>query len=311
MYIFSNVLGVFVFDEKGGLADKILFESIDQYGGRQKYIDEIKNRYQVLKEPDEKNLQKILLYFKDKEFFGSFYNKNLEITKIDVRNSVVADTLIIQSIKSIDEIDKSINLLSKRLREWYGLYNPETSRAIESHEIFVQQIIEKDKKELLQELNINPKDSIGADLLHEDLEPLKSLAHEAFNLFQLRKTQIDYMSNLMDLNCPNLKAVCGILVAAKLVEHAGSLRRLSMLPSSTVQILGAETALFRHLKTGANPPRHGVIASHILLAKAPDKMHGKIARSLADKISIAVKIDYFKGQFIGDKLAKELEDKFK
>ena len=115
----------------------------------------------------------------------------------------------------------------------------------------------------------------------------------------------------MDNFCPNIKAVCDVIVAAKLIEHAGSLKRLSMLPASTVQILGAEKALFRHMKTGSKPPRHGVIVNHLLIAKAPDRMHGKIARTLADKISIAAKVDYFQGKFIGDILRKEIEDKFK
>lgn len=82
-------------------------------------------------------------------------------------------------------------------------------------------------------------------------------------------------------------------------------------PASTIQVLGAEKALFRHMKTGAKPPRHGVIVQHPLLSGAPQKMHGKIARALADKISIAVKVDYFKGKFIGDKLRKGLEEKFR
>ena len=115
----------------------------------------------------------------------------------------------------------------------------------------------------------------------------------------------------MDGFCPNIKAVCDVMIAAKLMEHAGSLKRLSEMPASTIQILGAEKALFRHMKTGAKPPRHGVIVSHSLIANSPEKMHGRIARTLADKISIAAKVDYFKGQFIGDKLRKELEGKFK
>ena len=114
----------------------------------------------------------------------------------------------------------------------------------------------------------------------------------------------------MDELCPNTKAVCGVLTGAKLIEHAGSLKRLSEMPASTIQILGAEKALFRHMKTGAKPPRHGIIVHHPLIAKAPEKIHGKIARALADKISIASKVDYFQGKFIGDKLKKELEDKF-
>ena len=163
----------------------------------------------------------------------------------------------------------------------------------------------------MKKISIDEKDSIGADLSQEDINPIKSMAHQIYELYQLRESQLSYISNLMDKYCPNIKAVCDAMVAAKLIEHAGSLKRLSILPASTVQILGAEKALFRHMKTGARPPRHGVIVGHALIAAAADRMHGKIARTLADKISIASKVDYFKGKFIGDKLRKELEEKFK
>ena len=153
-------------------------------------------------------------------------------------------------------------------------------------------------------------DSIGADLEQEDLEPIRSLTHQAYDLYHLRKSHLEYISIIMDELCPNLKAVCGVLTGAKLMEHAGSLKRLSQMPASTIQVLGAESALFRHMKTGAKPPRHGIIVHHPLISQAPDRMHGKIARALADKISIAAKVDYFKGKFIGDKLKKELEEKF-
>ncbi len=218
--------------------------------------------------------------------------------------------MLIQATKSVDELDKAINLLAKRLREWYELHNPETSRAVEGHEAFVETVLDKGKNELLKELKIDASSSIGADLEQEDLEPIRSLIHQIHDLYQLRNAQLEYISNLMDGLCPNVKAVCDAAVGAKLIEHAGSLKRLSEMPSSTVQVLGAEKALFRHMKTGAKPPRHGVIVNHVLIAGVPDKMHGKVARALADKISIAAKVDYFQGKFIGDKLRKVLEDKF-
>lgn len=310
MYLFSNILGVFIFDEQLNLVDKILFKGLEDYKNKEKFVDKIKIKHKDLKESDEETLKKMLIYFKNKKFLNDFYNKNLQLTKFDVKNSVNNDTLLIHAINSVDELDKVISALLKRLREWYGLYNPEFSRAIHNNEKFVEEILESEKKKLLEELKINLDDSIGADLKQEDLEPIRSLAHRIYDLYQLRKNQINYISILMDELCPNTKAVCGILIGAKLIEHAGSLRRLSEMPSSTIQILGAETALFRHMKTGAKPPRHGIIVNHPLIAKAPDKMHGKIARTLADKISIATKVDYFKGKFIGDKLKKELEEKF-
>ena len=310
MYIFSNIIGIFVFDDKFKIVDEILFKDFEDYQKKDKFIQQIQNKHKNLKELDDEAIKKILFYFKNKKFFFDFRNKNLQLAKLDVKNSVIDDVLIIQAINTIVELDKAINILAKRLREWYELYNPEFSRTMENHEKFVEGILDKDKNELLEKLSVNASDSIGADLEQEDIEPIKSLGHQIYDLYQLRKSQLEYISTLMDKFCPNTKAVCGVLVGASLIEHAGSLKRLSEMPASTIQILGAEKALFRHMKTGAKSPRHGLIVNHPLIAKAPDRMHGKIARALADKISIASKIDYFKGKFIGDKLIKELEEKF-
>ncbi len=310
MYLFSNILGVFVFDEQFNVVDEILFKNLEDYKNKEKFIVKIQSKHENIKELDDYALKRILSYFKNKNFFQEFHRLNIELTKSDIKNSVTSDILIAQSINLVDELDKAINLLVKRLREWYELYNPEFSRAIENHEKFVEGIIDKEKNELLKELKINLNGSIGADFKQEDLEPIKSLAHQIYDLYQLRKSQEAYISILMDELCPNIKTVGGVIVGAKLIEHAGSLKRLSELPASTIQILGAEKALFRHMKTGAKPPRHGIIVNHPLIAKAPNKLHGKIARGLADKISIAAKVDYFQGKFIGDKLRKELDDKF-
>jgi len=311
MYLYINALGVFAFDNQLDLVDEVLFKNTEEYKNRQQIIEKIFRRHRSLEAPDEQVIKKILLHFRNPKYFDDFYNKNLELTKLDVKNSVNEDNFIINSIKSIGEIDKAINLLVKRLREWYDLYNPEFSRTIENHENFVEEILNNEKSELLKKINIDKNSSIGAELEQENIEPIKSLAHQVYNLYQLRKAQLNYISEIMDSYCPNIKSVCDVVVAAKLIEHTGSLKRLSILPASTIQILGAEKALFRHMKTGAKPPRHGVIVNHPLIAKAPDKMHGKIARALADKISIAAKVDYFQGKFIGDKLRKELEEKFK
>lgn len=311
MYIFSNILGAFVFDEELNLAEEILFKNLQDFKNKHQFIEELKHKHNDLKEPNTEQMKKFLLFLKSKNFLNFFYEKNLELTKSDVRDSVAQDILMIQAMNSIDETNKAINLLVKRLREWYELYNPETSRAIEDSAIFVEEILENEKCELLKKLKINANDSIGADLGQEDLEPIRSLTHQIHDLYGLRQSHVDYISALMDDVCPNVKAVCDVLIGAKLIVHARSLKRLSEMPASTIQILGAEKALFRHLKTGAKPPRHGLIVNHSLIAKSPERMHGKIARALADKISIASKVDYFKGKFIGDDLRKNLEEKFK
>ncbi len=221
-------------------------------------------------------------------------------TKEKLREKVNEDDFIVQTISSISEIDKVINILVKRIREWYALYNPEFERKIEDHSKFVELIlVGEDEKE---------KDSMGAEI---ELEPIKNMAKEVDSLFKLREKQEEYLAKVMKAYCPNLTVVAGVLVGAKLISLAGDLKRLILFPSSTVQLLGAEKALFRHMKTGARVPKHGIIHEHAVVAKASKENKGKAARALADKISMAAKIDYFKGEFIGDKLKKELEGRFK
>jgi len=235
--------------------------------------------------------------------FRKYHEQNLAETKKKVKESVKFDNFILQAINNVDEINKAINNLAKRLREWYELYNPEFSRSIPDHEKFVELVVsEKDIKEA---------GSMGADLSKEDLEPILDLAKEISALYSLRRFQERYLEELMKEHCPNITAVAGAQIGARLIAIAGDLKRLVEFPASTVQLLGAEKALFRHMRTGAKAPKHGVIHEHPLISKAKAKDKGKVARALADKISIAAKVDYFKGEFVGDKLRKELEERFK
>ena len=155
------------------------------------------------------------------------------------------------------------------------------------------------------------EESMGAALNKEDLEPIFGLIRQVSDMHNFRKKQETYLEGLMKKNCPNLTAITGITIGAKLIEHTGSLKHLAELAASVIQLLGAEKALFRHIKTGARSPKYGILHEHPLISQAKKSEHGKVARALADKISIAVKVDYFKGKFIGDKLKKGLEEKFK
>jgi nucleolar protein 56 len=235
--------------------------------------------------------------------FEKYYKQNLEETKKKIAESVKFDNFVVQGINNIDEINRCVNTLVKRLREWYELYNPEFSHELEDNEKFVSLIVSgKLKKE---------KDSMGASLSKEDLEPMLRLAKDIDDLYGLKKKQEEYLEKVMTKNCPNITAVAGYLIGARLISIAGDLKRLMEFPASTVQLLGAEKALFRHMKTGARSPRHGIIVNHPLISGSPQKEHGKRARALADKISLASKLDYFKGEFLGDKLRKEVEERFK
>ncbi|MBR9691977.1 NOP58 family protein [Candidatus Woesearchaeota archaeon] len=235
--------------------------------------------------------------------FEKYYNQNLEETKKKLREAVKFDDFIVQAINNIDEINRIANTLVKRLREWYEFYNPEFSRSIFDHEKFVEAIISGEVKK--------ETDSMGAELSKEDMAAVLNLAEEIDSLYKLKEKQEEYLEKLMQKNCPNIAAVAGYLIGARLIAIAGDLKRLVRFPASTVQLLGAEKALFRHMKTGARAPKYGVIHEHPLVTGVGMKDKGKVARGLADKISIASKIDYFKGEFIGDELRKKLEERFK
>jgi nucleolar protein 56 len=324
--VFSNCLGVLVFNPDFSLVETVKVKDlsvdftqwlseekqvVSKYSGddlfylgfKKEKLDGIK----LSQDPDR--ISRLINFLRSRR--DELHSINLQRTKVGVRGSVNDDLLIIQAINNIDEINKAVNLLSKRLREWYELYNPEFSKSLDSHEAFVNLILEKDKDTLLSEVGLKNEQSMGADLKDSDLAAVKNLAEEIKLLFGLKEKQEKYLESVMLVYCPNLTAIAGHLIAAKLLEHAGSLEKLAGYPSSTVQLLGAEKALFRHMKTGSKCPKYGVIFSHYLVAKARMDIRGKVARALADKLSIAAKVDHFRGEFVGDRLRSELEERFR
>lgn len=210
------------------------------------------------------------------------------------------DKHLIQAINSIDEIDESISKLIERIREWYALYFPEMD-LIKNNETYIKLIYENKTKEEI----INAKsDAFPIDMLDieddinpEDLDIMNNYAKSIYELQQTRKNIINYIDTKMDSIAPNLKLLVGSSLGAKLISHAGGLKRLATYPSSTVQIMGAEKALFRHLKSGDRPPKYGLIYQHPQVRGAKWWNRGKIARLLAGRISLAVRKDVFTHDF--------------
>ena len=191
------------------------------------------------------------------EFRQEIISNNLEIVKLAIASSVSKDTFIIQAISTIDDLDKLCNLLTRRVREWYGYYFPELSVHIEDDEIYIRQILLKSKEEFMQEFNL--KVSMGPKLEEKDLEAIIGLVRSVEQLYSERESIIHYLKELMQEHCRNLYTVVGALIGAKLLQKAGSLKHLSQMPSSTIQVLGAESALFRHLRNKKiRPPKHGI-----------------------------------------------------
>ena len=250
----------------------------------------------------------------------------LKWSSIRVREaSEQLDLHISQSINALDEIDKILNTVGTRMREWYGLHFPELDNLLQNITTYANIVSKVGKREeitveFLQTLEI-PDNKIeiiqmtanrskGGKITEENLLILQSLANEVISLAQIRKTLEDHIDITMEIIAPNLKELLTATVGARLIAKAGSLKRLASLSSSTIQILGAEKALFRTLKTGANPPKHGLLFQHPVIHSAPKWQRGKLARAISSKAAIAARVDlYSRNPESSNALASKLNDR--
>lgn len=321
-YVYTTCIGSFAFSESFEIVDSRLVarredilklhEAIRK-GIEPSTVPALKKKHnaKVLAKPTIDQFTKITDAIAGAGHLKDMREANILLSRDAVKKSVQDDLLIIQAIKSIEDLDKITNKLTKRLREWYAYYNPEGEQAIDDNERFCRVIIEKPKELLLKEVRMPKEKSMGADLKQEDVEQIKQLSTHVISLYDLRAQTEVYIETLMKKVCPNVLYLAGALIGAKLLALAGSLKALSEFPASTVQLLGAEKALFRHLRTNAKPPKYGVLINHPIVAVAPKQKKGRAARVLADKISIASRVDYFKGEFVADKLEKKIKSQLK
>lgn len=250
-------------------------------------------------------------------------NVSIELAKLKIKGAAEKrDLIVAQAIQTLDDLDRTVNLFMGRLREWYGVHFPELDRLIEKHETFARLVMNLGYREqftikTLEEEGI-PEEraatvaevarfSMGADLSETDLAEIQTLGKDVMNLYELRKEMENYVDKMMEAVAPNTRAVAGALLGARLIAISGSLQNLAIRPASTIQVLGAEKALFRSLKTGARPPKHGLIFQHALLHDAKRWQRGKIARVIAGKLAIAARADAFGGKYVGDVLKAEID----
>ena len=230
------------------------------------------------------------------------------------------DLLVKNSIDAVDEIDKSINVLVMRLREWYSLHHPSLTRLIEDQELYASVLNNctgksKTTKDCLESAGVSPAiveqimsaltGDIGAEFADSDLIVIGGLAKTVDDLYRMRTELEEYITSMMSTVAPNVATLAGPLIGARLISLAGSLKELAQKPSSTVQVFGAEKALFRSIKTGSDPPKHGIIYRVAEVHTAPYWQRGKIARSLAGKLSIAARVDAYSDKNMGEQLREE------
>ncbi len=319
-FIYSNPIGTFLFDESGAITDKMLFHDVVASNRKllaNEWLDEEKALIKkvnskilflgfkrekienVVFTNDPRKLENTAIRLADYE--PKIREAFMKLVKAEIKDSVQEDELISQAIGAVQEIDKATGALIKSLREWHGLKNPELSADVSDNEVFVKKVLETTERS-----------EMGAKLSEQDELEIKELARNILTLLKLRNDHEKYIEGLMRGKCPNLMAIAGAPIGAKLIAAAGSLRKLAIMPASTLQLLGAERSMFNFLKRKAKRmPRFGILHEHKLVSSSGDRGKGKAARLLADKISIAARVDFFKGEFIADKLLKDVEARLK
>jgi nucleolar protein 58 len=215
------------------------------------------------------------------------------------------DAMIVQAIKMLDDIDKELNVYAMRTKEWYGWHFPELAKSLNDNLAYARVVLaagmrtniaDTDLTEILPEETIESvkakaEMSMGTDITERDLENIQALAKQVVMYSTCRAELSSYLESRMRAIAPNLTALVGVLVGARLIAHAGSLTNLVKLPGSTIQILGAEKALFRALKTKHDTPKYGLIYHSSLIGQATGRNKGKIARALSARAALGVRVD--------------------
>ena len=246
--------------------------------------------------------------------------------KVVQEESGQRDLIIIQAIQALDDLDHTFNLFSNRLREWHGYHFPEMAGIIDESDLYARLVAllgdrsnftfsnltkEGLSSERVETLAKAAQESMGADLLKEDLEEIVELARLLLQFHESRARLEKYLDTVMQEVAPNTSTLLGPTVSARLIATAGGLENLAKRSASTIQVLGAEKALFRSLRSGSRPPKHGLIFQHKDVHQAPRWQRGKIARALASKAAIAIRLDAYHGEYRGQQLLREFEERVK
>jgi len=308
----------FVFDNKK------LKEKTAQYLGYNTSFEKFSLEFKNFRFNLSEQLKKIGITKTRDEILSFFKKVEEQLIKEQISKfGSKGDVEVVQIIETLDILKKSISLFSSRMREWYGLHFPELVDKLIEDNILIARLIsvlgKRDnftydkidqefgfKEARIKMLQNLASQSMGADI---DLSIIKKYADEILSLDDFTQELEEYLDTLMEQVAPNLLALVGGLIGAKLIAKAGSLKKLAFMPASRVQLLGAEKALYRFLKTGEKRPKHGLIFQWNLIRGSKPWNRGKISRVISGKIGISAKVDYFGGEFVADVLSKDINEK--
>jgi nucleolar protein 56 len=210
------------------------------------------------------------------------------------------DSVVMHTVLLLEQVDKDINSYTMRIKEIYGWSFPELAAVAHDSSEYIQMIrhmftgedaaLSEDK---ISELRDAKSRSIGVELSEPDILNIKGLMRIVEEKMEIRRSLAGYLREKMSSVAPNLSAMLGDFLSAKLISQAGGLFNLGRVPASTIQVLGAEKSLFKALKTKTRTPKHGMLYSSRFLSSVKDKEKGRLSRFIATKCSIATRIDYF------------------
>lgn len=236
--------------------------------------------------------------------------KALEETREDLKDAADRDQFIIKAVKYLEQLEESFSDEFERFRDWYALHFPELEEEIQSDEEMIKLLdrgIHRDELDAFQEM---AEKSTGTPLIEEDREMLEKAFENLQSSHELKEEIHDYVRQAALEEMPNLSKLLDPILAAKLLAIEGSLESLAKQPASTIQMLGAEKALFRYLRGNGTPPKHGVLFEHPFVSDLPSETRGKMARFIANKAAIAARLDVYGEKRKGDELREEAQEKY-
>jgi nucleolar protein 56 len=326
-YLAFCVAGLFVFNEKNSLNKYKLFDKnseeiarkIDllEKGEEIQELKELKNDFKDLevRQPNQasdflkENFRKVILStgFVNDEYELNMLLNAVALVRAKSKISLIErrDKLIIQTVSALSDLEKILNAMTERLREWYGLHYPEIN--IRDHEKFAAKVAEKGLRENFEEFDR----SMGMKLREDDIKILQEYATQLKAMYVLKEDVEKYLEKTVPEEIPNLTALLGSTLAARLLALAGSLERLAKMPSSTIQLLGSEKSLFRFLKEKkkGKPPRFGLLYLHPDISSNKRELQGKIARLLSSKLMLAARADFYSKKDMTKELLEDYKKK--
>ncbi|MFH1473393.1 MAG: hypothetical protein ABIE55_00730 [Candidatus Aenigmatarchaeota archaeon] len=328
-YLTISVAGLFVLNEKNKLLKHVAFEKKPEEiaeklsrfdsGKDFKELNDLKKEFKdlVIEQPNQatdyfkENFRKIILdtnFVRDDTELNKLINAvSIERAKLKISKIERRDKLVVQTVSALNDLERILNTMSERLREWYGLHYPELD--LSEHEKFAEKIAEHGNRENFDKFTR----SMGMKLKEEDVKILQEYAKSLKEMYVLKKSMEKYLDRVVPEEMPNLNALLGSTLTARVLALAGSLEKLAKMPSSSVQLLGAEKSLFRFLKDKniKSPPKFGLLFIHPDISTAKRELQGKVARLLSSKMTLAARADFYTKNDISKEIVKSYKEKLK